>query len=383
MSLATLLSQPRSRLTVFYVAMFVAPGIYLPFWPIWLGAHGIEPGQLGIILAVGVWVRVLANPLAGNLADKLGKRRTPVIWCAWAAGLAAAQFTWAQSFWPILVFSFLYGLAWAPLGPLADNLTLTSARLIGFDYGRVRLWGSASFMLTTVFGGFALAGRDADLVLPLLIAGTFLVAAASHLLPDIAVPAADSKDGAPVFQLLRQPQFLVFLFGAGILFSTHGAYYAIGSLAWRQAGLATDTIGWLWAEGVLAEILLFYYGAAVLRKLPPLALLMTAAISGLIRWPLMIVADGNLTLLVPLQLLHATTFAAAHLGAMHYISRRISPTLAATAQSLYSTVANGILLGASMLGAGWLYGLIGINTYGAMACLSFLGSLAILKLSRT
>lgn len=382
MAFRSVFSSARARLVLFFVALFIAPGIHLPFWPVWLNARGITPGESGLILAVGVWSRVLANPIAGNLADLLGKRRMPLIWCAWISLLAVTQFLWAQSFWPILIFSLVYGLAWAPLGPLADNLTMTSAKISHFDYGRVRLWGSASFMVATVVAGIILTDRDPGLILPLLIGGTLLVAIASHWLPDVPVPAADRDQGTPVLQLLRQKHFLTFLIGGGALNAAHGAYYAIGSLAWRDVGLSSDVIGWLWAEGVLAEILLFYFGLTVLRRLPPLALMMTAAATGLIRWPLTILAGGDLSVLIPLQLLHAATFAAAHLGAMHYISRTVSPTLTATAQTLYATMANGLLLGASMLVSSWLYGYIGIYAYLAMTVLSITGGLAVLKVIR-
>ena len=63
----------RSTLTIryasFYGGFFLTAGILLPFWPLWLENRGLGPVQIGILLALGPWVRVLTNPLAAQLAD--------------------------------------------------------------------------------------------------------------------------------------------------------------------------------------------------------------------------------------------------------------------------------------------------------------------------
>ena len=62
-----------------------------------------------------------------------------------------------------------------------------------------------------------------------------------------------------------------------------------------------------------------------------------------------------LPVLVLVQGLHAFTFGAAHLAIMHFITRHVPPEVAATAQSLYSSTAMGVMMGAATLGSGWLY----------------------------
>ncbi|MCW5753024.1 MAG: MFS transporter, partial [Alphaproteobacteria bacterium] len=144
---------PRLRISFFYGAYFAMSGIHLPFWPVWLSARGVGPGELGLMLGVAAWARVLASPLVGNLADLSGERRRPAIWCAGASLLVAAQFLWAEGFWPFLALSILFGLAWSPILPFGESLALAGARIGQFDYGRVRVWGSVSFMLVNLGAG--------------------------------------------------------------------------------------------------------------------------------------------------------------------------------------------------------------------------------------
>ena len=92
--------------------------------------------------------------------------------------------------------------------------------------------------------------------------------------------------------------------------------------------------------------------------------------------------DPPLALLVPLQLLHALTFSATHIGAIHFIGRAVPETQAGTAQALYASVTGGIAMGGAMLVAGPLYAAYAGRAYWAMAALAAVAlaaSLVLLK----
>ena len=93
--------------------------------------------------------------------------------------------------------------------------------------------------------------------------------------------------------------------------------------------------------------------------------------------------DPPLALLVPLQILHALTFGAAHLGAIHVMARSVPEGQAGTAQALYASVVGGVGMGAAMLLAGPLYAAYGGRAYWAMAVIAAVGlaaSVALLRL---
>jgi PPP family 3-phenylpropionic acid transporter len=95
-------------------------------------------------------------------------------------------------------------------------------------------------------------------------------------------------------------------------------------------------------------------------------------IAGILRWSL----AGALTWLpfiMALQLLHASTFGASHLGAMHFLSRAVPPSAAASAQSLYAALSSGLGSGLVMVIAGALYSAAGGGAYSFMAALSAAG----------
>jgi MFS transporter, PPP family, 3-phenylpropionic acid transporter len=78
---------------------------------------------------------------------------------------------------------------------------------------------------------------------------------------------------------------------------------------------------------------------------------------------------------LPLIVAHAFTFGPSHLGAMHFLSRTVPLSAAASAQSIYAAISSGLGSGLVMLAAGALYVEYGGGAYFFMAALSGAGLL--------
>ncbi|HEY9548792.1 MAG TPA: MFS transporter, partial [Kiloniellaceae bacterium] len=102
------------------------------------------------------------------------------------------------------------------------------------------------------------------------------------------------------------------------------------------------------------EILFFALSRRFAGMLSPGTLLVGAGLLGTLRWSVTALTT-DLALLAAVQTLHAATFAATHLAAMHYITRTAPPRLAASMQSLYAALSGGLAMGGTMLLAGALY----------------------------
>lgn len=368
------------RIAVFYAAIFAVVGLRTPYWPVWLAGRGLGSEEIGVILAVGSWMQVAAAPWVASRVDRRGERRKVLSILAAAAALGYALFDLADGFLAILVMAGVVAAIFTPVMPLGDNLAMLAVTRHGIDYGRARLWGSISFMVVATAGGTAIAGHS-DRALWLIVAAVAATAAAGMLLPDLRTARQRDRTGA-LRVLLADRRYLAFLAAAGCLQGSHAMLYGFGTLHWQAAGLAPAFIGFLWAEGVVAEILFFAWGRRFLTRLGPLGLLGIAAAAGLVRWPLTAVSADATALLV-LQPLHALTFGAAHLGAMTYISRIVTPERSATAQSLYSAIASGIAFGIATPLSGLLYGTLGGAGFAVMTLFSAVGLAGTLWLART
>ena len=226
-----------------------------------------------------------------------------------------ALFGLARHLWVFLLLSLLTGASWAAILPLGEALALRELQAHGIGYGPVRLWGSISFILAAVGGGWWIGRSGPGVVLGLLLALLGLNLIACLQMPENAAPARPVEP--PRFgRLLRLPRLLHLVFAAGLIQVSHALYYGFASLHWRAAGLSETVIGWLWAEGVIAEVLLFAAAGTVMRKLDPPRLLTLAGGLTVLRWCLT-AAGSDLALLIPAQALHGASFGAVHLATMH------------------------------------------------------------------
>lgn len=369
------------RIALFYAAVFLVIGVHVPFWPAWLKSRGLGPGKIGLVLSVATWIRALAPPFIAQVADRRGARKRLMVMLAAATWLAYLLFPLAHGLWPILGVTVIAAICFSAVVPLGENLAMLNARDHGFDYGRVRLWGSITFIVAAVAAGRLLVGRDEDLIPWLILATLALTVAATAMLPDASATPAPRARRSPILGLLSNRVFVIFLVTVGLVQASHAAYYGFATIYWRAAGLSDDVIGALWAEGVLVEIILFAFSGAVVRRLGPVRLLLLGAAAGIVRWGV-IGSTTDLVVIAGVRWLHALTFAATHLGAMHFLARAVPREHSATAQTLYAALGVGVLMGLAMIVSGEIYGALGAVAFHAMAVMSMLGAIAGLVLSR-
>ncbi|CUW40162.1 putative 3-phenylpropionic transporter [Magnetospirillum sp. XM-1] len=360
------------RLGAYYAALFVAVGIHLPFWPLWLQDRGLSASDIGWVAAAGYLTRILASPVIGHLADHGGERRRLMIRLAMSAGLVWLLFPLADGFWPVLALSVIATFPFAGLLPLGDTLAMAVVGRHGLDYGRARLWGSLAFIAAATLLGKAL-GSWPITALPWLMSAALLLTTASCLgLPDLKVPRHEGRPPS-LRPVLLNRLFLLFVGSAALNQMAHTVYYAFASIHWKAAGLSDMTIGLLWSEGVVAEIVLFAVSNRVVARFGPAALLVLAAVGGVARW-LVLGSTVSLPLVALAQLLHAATFGCAHLGAIHFISRAVPQGLSARTQGIFAAIAVGLAPGLITPFSGRLYEILGGGSFLAMAGLSALSA---------
>jgi PPP family 3-phenylpropionic acid transporter len=279
-------------------------------------------------------------------------------------------------------------LAITSIMPLIEAVAVTGVKAGGLDYGRMRLWGSVSFVAATFSGGMVIERLGGGAGVWMILAGAVLTLVVSLLLPKPrfangdAVTTSRLPAAAAAFDLLRRPVFLAFLFATGAIQGAHAAFYTFGALEWRSQGISATVVGLLWTVGVAAEIVLFAWSGWVMERVWATTLLILGALAAVVRWSVMSL-DPPLALLFPLQALHGLTYGAAHLGAIHFIARAVPDASAGTAQALYATVAAGVAMGLSTLLAGHLYGGHGGGAaYLGMSAIALAGIVAALAVRR-
>ncbi|MAL77560.1 MAG: MFS transporter [Sneathiella sp.] len=353
------------RLVPFYIALFLIVGFQLPFWPVWLAHKGLRPEEIGIVLSAPIWAKIFVTPAMTAIADYVGRRRAPlVVMSALCLGLFQLYFL-VGGFWQIFFLALTIGVFITSFTALGDNLVLTLGRTWKIDYPRIRLWGSIAFIAGSYLGGVVMTGRSPDFIPVLLAVAYLLLFLCCLMLPEIRVERSDK--GRKGFRLLLgNRSFVVFLIASGLIQGSHAVLYSSGTLHWQQQGLSDQTIGFLWAEGVIVEVILFAFSRRAFAPFSPVQLLLLAGVAGTLRWLVMSFTPGVPVLLL-IQTLHGVTFAAAHLGTMRMISETIPLEFSARAQGLYTAIALGLIMGGEMFLSGYLYDAFAAQAYFFMA----------------
>lgn len=372
------------RFVPFFVGLNFLNGVHVMFFTPWLASVGFDPQATGLLLAGMGVLRVFTGPLIGVAADAFHARRLVLIALMATACACYVGYATVSGAFFVVLFSLLASAAFSAISALIEGITLSAASARGFDYGRVRLFGSAAFVVMNFAGGAAIAAYGINAFLPILIGSAALATLGGLALPRDVQPevrAGVRSVGRDAWQLARQPLFVLMIAATGIAQASHTFYYSFATLNWQKLGYSAGFIGALWALGVMAEIAVLMYSGRVVRRVGVANLMMLGAAAGIVRWTVLALSPP-IWLLLPVQLLHAGTFCAVHLGMMHFVLRATPPHLVGTAQSIYSAVTIGIFFSMGNYSSGALFAAFGSLGYLLMAGFSAVALVLSFVLSR-
>ncbi len=360
------------RLAFFYGAIFGSVGIFLPFWPIWLESRGLSTVEIGLIIGASFWPRIVTSLVVPNLADRLGQRRLAMTLSTALTLIGLLAFAWVSDFWLFMLLSLITGATWSCILPLGDAISLNHIANTALDYGRIRLWGSITFICMSIIGGFALERAGASMIFILLVGTMVLTLIACLTMPE--------SDGGPAGRgstnlrhLFIRGDLWILVIASSMIQASHTLLYNFGSIHWRTAGLSETTIGWLWAEGVIAEVFFFFVSARLITRFSLQHLLIIAGMLAACRWVLNGLS-ASLPLLIFTQALHAASFALTFLATLHYLRETTPSELQASAQGFYAAVGFAPISGLISLISGWLYGAAGGQAFFVMAAMASIGT---------
>ena len=368
----------KTRLGLIYFSMFAFIGIHMPFWPVWLKSKGISPFGIAVLTALSFALKIIFTPLVSKLVDRTGQRRNAVIILSLGLFSGFLVFFKIDGFLPIFLLTVLSFACWSPIMSLAESITTVTAKESGFDYGKIRLWGSVGFMVVAIFSGKLLNQFGESSILWFICGAAGLLLTASCLLPQTKISLVKNKNvSAAAF--FKSKWFVIFLIAATLIQGSHAAYYTFGSIYWRTEGLSDQIIGALWGSSVAMELLVFAFGQPLLSRLGPVNVIILGGASAALRWSV-IGSTGSVLWLLLAQCLHALSFGACHFAAMRIITDKVDATLSSTAQGIYSAFSMGIGMGVFVLISGPMYAsLLGVTFY-VMSAVAILGSVFMLLL---
>jgi PPP family 3-phenylpropionic acid transporter len=345
------------RIGLFFAAYFATAGVLAPYFPLYLEHRGLTAAQIGVVMAVAQGMRIFGPTVWGWLADHTTERVRILRFTSIAAAVCFVPVLFPGGFGFILLTMFAVHFFMTGQIPVAEAMTATRLRddpHAAARYGRLRVWGSISFVVTVLAVGVLLdlsgVGLQPWLVLALLAA----TAGCGHLVRDAPLAPHDEPK-VSVRALLRELRVRWFFASVLLMIFAHGALYTYFSLHLAGLGYSKSTIGVFWVLGVIVEIGFFFAQGRVFARFDPFQLLAASFALAAVRFVLIAEAAHVVVLLVLAQMLHAATFAVHHSASILTIQRWFRGRATARGQALYVSIGYGFGGTSGSLLAAWLW----------------------------
>lgn len=376
-----------TTLSAFVFAFFFAQAMTMSLLSIWLtrslGLNGVEAGTVFSANFIGA---MCAQPIYGYLSDRMGFRKVVPGGIALLVILSGFFFSFVYA--PLLQWNLVAGAVvggiYLGVTFIAGSYALESyvdrvGRAYGFEYSRVRLWGSLGFASAAAFSGrlynidpginFYLASAAGLLLLPVLMLARIEPDSAGQALADRLTP----RDSAA---LLAQPKFwgfMVLILGVTNLYLVYDQqfpYYFSSLFPTPAAGNAM--FGYLNSAQIFVEAGGMFLAPFLVRRVGATRGLMIATAIMIVRIAGSGLATGPLTISA-CKMLHAIELPILAVSIFRYIAYHFEARHAATVYMV--GVSFGHSLGLAILSplAGMSYDLIGFqNTYFLIAAFALL-----------
>jgi PPP family 3-phenylpropionic acid transporter len=353
--------------------------VWLPYLPLYLLHLGFEGWQIGVVAAMQPALRWGGSIAWAYAADRWRVRRRLLVATAVGGTLCFVPFLFVRTFGATVAVLAAIALLHGPLIPFVDATVMDHLERLGGDYGRLRLWGSAAFVIGALLSA-PLVRAFSPAVVPLL-----LLLPQAGLAPALArLPAEQLGHGGrfrPPWTLLTPP-LTALLAVAFLLNASSGAWAGLFAVHTTRLGLSDTVPGVAWAVAVTAEMILLFWGGRVLVRIGPTNLIAAALIVTAARWTATALARGEVPVVL-IQAGQAFTFGAFHVAALAHLARLVPAGSSTGGQTLYGLVGFGAGGSLGLALAGLLVDRLGSpGLFGFEAALAGLALLPALRLRR-
>ena len=339
-----------------YFLYFGVLGIFLPFFNLYCYHLGFSGLQIGILSAVRSVALVLFPLIWGALADRLNARRPIYILCCFCSALIWMLYLFTVDFGPMLAITIFYGMFFSPIISFLEAFTMDILGKEKKSYGRIRVWGSISFIAVVLALGKIIDLYSVEIIVVLILAGSLMLSVISTQVPGIQV--AQKKRLPRGTKSLLDRHVLVFLFCAFLMLVSHGAYYGFFSIHLENLGFGSTFIGLTWAWASAAEILVMLRSDQIFSRFSIKTVLIFSFMVAALRWFVLSFVQSTAAILLS-QVLHAVTYGTFHIASILYIDR-LAPDKAKTmGQAVNNATSYGLGLMVGFFLNGYLYEITG------------------------
>lgn len=313
------------------------------------------------MMAIIMATKIISPNIWGWVADHTGKRMAIVRLGGLLSIIAFAGVFISQQYWWLVVVMMVFSFFWNATLPQFEATTFTHLGNDTHRYSSVRLWGSVGFIVAVWIIGQQLDGSKIS-YLPMILMGLFVSIWVSSLVVPEEAAGHLHLTREPLRVVLKRPEVLGLLIICFLMQMGHGPYYTFYSIYLQDYGYSLSSIGFLWALGVFAEVIIFMRMHKLVPKFGLKKLLMASLLLAALRWLIVAFFPMVMPVMVGAQILHAASFGVYHAVAIQLIHNYFVGQHQGKGQALYSSVSFGAGGAIGSLYSGYTWDLFGTTT---------------------
>jgi len=337
-----------------------------PFLTIFFESMGFSHSQTGLLFSIQPFLGFFGGSLGTLLADKTRKYKLVLV-----SGLTLTSFLrlalfGVHDFWPMLAVVFATETVSSPIYPLLDNAVLEVLRSQTQSYGKIRLWGAVGWGIFAALMGWiitftglhaAFVGFGVLAAITILLL-TFLPMGRPRLHDEIhhQQRLRERREDSTVLTLLRLfssfevAAFFVTVFCLGFCM---GAILTVLFIFLQSLGADEIVMGLSITFTCIAEVPFFFFFQRLVKVIGVRGILYLSFVCYVIRLIYYSFLQ-NPWLVLPAELLHGITYAAAWSACVLHAKSLAPRGLEATMQGLLTGTHWGIGVGVGALVGGVL-----------------------------
>lgn len=345
---------PYWKLSAFYFCYFLFIGAFSPYWSLYLQSLQFSALEIGILMSLLQVMRTFGPNLWGWIADHYEKPILVVQLTVIASLICYLGVFITSKFWGLFLVMSLLSFFWSASLPLVEATTMSLLGKNTLRYSHVRVWGSLGFMVSVIAIGYVLDRTHTGNIVWLVLGTLICIVISGFPLPKTEKISLGSEH-VSLWVILKRPEVIAIVSACFLMAAAHGPYYTFFSIYLSDHGYSNANIGWLWAVGVISEIVLFIFMPRMFSRYSLRNILLVCFFLAIIRFLLIAWGIEYLSIVLIAQVLHAATFGAYHAAAVAAIHSLFPQKYGARGQAIYTSLSFGLggTLGGLYSGFAW------------------------------
>lgn len=320
-----------------YFLIFMGGPIYVNYSSLYLNSIGFSMAHMGTLQSISTVAILLTQPVFGLLSDRAKKKNRIIFLLGVVTALSLVSIYFSKATLWISMCIVLYETFMPPMHTLHDNYELTLMQGKRWDYGQVRMGGTAGHIVGSAISAFIIAAIGYQNIYWISAICYFLAGLRILFMPTIS-GAVRKREKAPLGQLFRVPPLLVIFIFNLLASGIAGAFTRYYMIYFKNDLGGTDLIiGIMAAVASLLEIPLLWFARRIRDRIGVRNMMLIGASLSALRILLLYLLRDTTAIFI-VQMLSGVSYACITFCYTNFMNDYAPEKLKATALTGFSTL---------------------------------------------